>query len=248
MIDRWRKSILKRWAALTWKHDFQVIERDGLLWLANRKNFVDRNYGIFGDFEAAQRTRFFQSDEAPFDVLIDVGANFGLYAILGAAKGVAQEIHAFEPDPRNRAQMQANLLLNGLLNAVRVHSEAVSSEPGVVTLSLHPSTSTGTSRIVSGGSEGISIPKVALDDQFQWSGKRLAIKIDIEGHELAALKGMGRLLRDNDCWLQIESFDENRTAVHDEMHRCGYGLAFKIGEDLYYARQEKLHSFFEPAP
>lgn len=225
-----------------------MIERDGLLWLANRKNFVDRNYGIFGNFEEDQRAHLFRCDEAPFDAFLDVGANFGLYALIGAAKGVAREIHAFEPDPRNRAQMQANLFLNGMLDAVKVHPEAVSSSSGVVTLSLHPSTSTGTSRIVSEGAEGISVPTTALDGQFQWSGKRLAIKIDIEGHELAALKGMGRILRDNDCWLQIESFDQNRTTVHDEMHRCGYGLAFKIGQDLYYARQEKLHRFFEPSP
>lgn len=247
MLGRWRKSILKRWAALVWNHDFQVIERDGLLWLANRKNFVDRNYGIFGDFEGDQRAHFFQSDEEPFDALLDVGANFGLYSILGAAKGVARETHAFEPDPRNRAQMQANLLLNGLLDVVQVHPQAVSAEDGTVMLSLHPATSTGTSRIVPEAADGISVSTVALDGQFPWSGKKLAIKIDIEGHELEALKGMRRLLRENDCWLQIESFDHNRPAVHEEMHRLGYGLAYKIDNDLYYGRQEKLHPFFEPA-
>lgn len=238
MIYRLRKSILKRWAALTWRSPFRVLRRDGVFWLLNRNNFVDRNYGIFGDFECAQR-RFFlaaDADRPPFDAMIDIGANFGLYAVLVAARKMAGEVHAFEPDPRNRAQLQANLFLNNLTGVVAVHGAAVSAASGTLRLSLHQVTSTGTTRISADDEGAITVPAVSLDDVFPWSGKRLVIKMDIEGHELEALKGMERLLRENDCWLQVESFGENQPQVQAWMDRLGYQVLSRIDDDFYYAR------------
>jgi len=50
----------------------------------------------------------------PGEVLFDVGANMGQYAMLAAKKGVT--VHAFEPESQNFALMVRNIALNKLTN------------------------------------------------------------------------------------------------------------------------------------
>ena len=51
----------------------------------------------------------------PDDVFWDVGASFGLYAVLAARKmSPAGSVVAFEPEPRMRALLEKNLRINGI--------------------------------------------------------------------------------------------------------------------------------------
>ena len=59
---------------------------------------------------------------------VDVGAHVGMYT-LAAARGTAGRVLAFEPNPHARAQLEANLALNGCTN-VTVVPKAVAEEPG----------------------------------------------------------------------------------------------------------------------
>ena len=43
---------------------------------------------------------------------------------------------------------------------------------------------------------------VRLDDMLKFSGRRLAIKIDVEYYECKVLAGMKRVLRQNKCIVQ----------------------------------------------
>jgi len=78
------------------------------------------------------------------------------------------------------------------------------------------------------------VPSVTIDSQFAWQGLSIVFKIDIEGHELAAIKGMDRTLRDNDCMLQIEIFPENFEAVDTALQAVGYAMVDQIDLDRYY--------------
>lgn len=74
-----------------------------------------------------------------------------------------------------------------------------------------------------------------LDAIISCSGRRIALKIDIEGHELIALDGMKRLLETNQCFLQVECWEENSALFVAEMARCGYVLTHRIDVDHYFA-------------
>lgn len=70
---------------------------------------------------------------------------------------------------------------------------------------------------------------------FDFTGKTIFIKMDIEGHEAAALKGAENLLRNNRCFLQIESHEGSREKVAQMMKYAGYEPFNQIGSDFYFS-------------
>src|SRR2546430_10552434 len=76
-------------------------------------------------------TRSFQV--AAGDVVVDVGAHIGRYALRAATK--ASKVIAIEPDPLNFILLEQNVPLNGFSNAVLV-PHVLSSRPGTRPLCL----------------------------------------------------------------------------------------------------------------
>ena len=69
------------------------------------------------------------------DVFIDVGANLGLYTCIVMKNRLASRAILFEPDRRNRVHLNANLLINDLLDAdLQIHDVALGAKPGRVCL------------------------------------------------------------------------------------------------------------------
>src|SRR2546427_5264926 len=87
-------------------------------------------------------TRSFQV--AAGDVVVDVGAHIGRYALRAAAR--ASKVIAVEPDPSNFSLLERNVRLNGFSNVVLV-PHALSSRPGTQALWLAASGDTGTSSV-----------------------------------------------------------------------------------------------------
>ena len=233
-MTRLRKSILRRLARITHPDGFFVAREMGARWLLDHRNFVDRQFGVFHEFESRQIETLFASRPEPYDAFVDIGANFGLYTVIAAHRGFAKEIVAFEPDPRNFGQLNANLYMNGLTRSVLARQEAVSAGEGTVPLSLHAGRSTGKSRISRDGPDAVTVPCVSIDSAFAWSGRSLALKIDVEGHELSVIEGMKRTLAANDCFLQVEIFPENLSAVDAALIASGCTMVSRIDSDFYY--------------
>lgn len=233
-MKRLKKSILKRLAKIRHPDGFFIARKMGACWLLDHRNFVDRQFGVFHEFESRQIETLLASGQQPYDAFIDIGANFGLYTVIAAHRGVAKEIVAFEPDPRNFGQLNANLYMNGMTRSVIARQEAVSAATGSVPLSLHAGQSTGKSRISKDDADAVTVPCVSIDSLFAWSGQSLALKIDVEGHELAVIEGMKHTLSTNDCFLQVEIFPENRSAVDAALTASGCTLVSRIDSDFYY--------------
>ncbi len=229
-----------------WRKDVKIVPYNGLSWLLDRRNRVDRKVICTGyeepqiDFLLSQlRTG------TPCDYFFDIGANFGLYTMQMAASGMVRQVVAFEPDSRNYAQLQANLYLNGLSATVRAHHCAVSDTNAPVLFEIYPEASTGQSRISTTG-EGkttTTVDAITLDGMFAaLSGKKIAMKIDVEGHEIQALRGAEHVLRHNGCLLQIEAWPENSEALKSHMQGLGYNCIQLINEDHYFANEAFLRS------
>lgn len=241
ILKRWYPSLMKAWARITWTGGYKVKRYNGLLWLFCWRNMVDRNVALLGGYEKEQIAFLLSKMAGGYDAFIDIGANFGLYTVQIAASGRAKELHAFEPDPRNFAQLNSNLYLNKMTGRVTTHPFAVSAQSGELRFDAAPEKSTGKSRVMDAGMAADGTEMVlqarALDDVFTMTGCKIAIKIDVEGHENDVLAGAGALLAQNDCVLQIEAWPENADALCAHMAQLGYARIHTIDDDFYFAKR-----------
>jgi FkbM family methyltransferase len=234
VLKRLIPSVRKRIAAITWPGGFKIVRRHGVLLLLNYRNYVDRDLLFYGRYERDQIDTLTSAMlRHGCDIFLDIGANIGVYSLIVATRRLAGEVIAFEPDARSLGALRANLLINGIADAVEVRPIALSDHDGTVRFTPDPGTSSCRSRVSADGTAAVSCAK--LDTQLSAAGKRLFFKIDIEGHELSALDGMRHVIERNRCFLQIESFAANVPALEELMSRLGYQRRRQIDDDHYYA-------------
>lgn len=129
---------------------------------------------------------------------VDVGAHVGLFT-LPAAKWVGKSgrVIAFEPHPDNFAMLHKNIEANTLGEHVDAIQSAVSD--GTTPVSLHISGfNTGDHQLFhTGGRNAIEVQCTTLDTYFSTGEKIDVVKMDVQGAEAAAFRGMKRVLQDN---------------------------------------------------
>lgn len=85
----------------------------------------------------------------------------------------------------------------------------------------------------------LTINSTTLDSELDWHDRSIAIKIDVEGHELATLAGAKQLLSRNIAIAQIE-INGNRAEVLQKMKEVGYRRIFEVRRDLYFTNAPAL--------
>lgn len=131
------------------------------------------------------------------DVFVDVGANIGYFSVYAGLKvGAGGRVHAVEPDAVNAGLLTENLALNGLDN-VRLHRTAVADFCGEATF-FHGGHNAGAHSLVRKDelSAGPKVPVVTLDRLLADEAKIKLMKIDVQGAELAVLRGLRERLAD----------------------------------------------------
>ncbi len=131
----------------------------------------------------------------PGMIVVDAGANIGIYSrYLARLVGPSGEVHSFEPSPENFSRLSAaarneqNIICNPVALAAETRQMSLYLSKAVnVDHRLYPTH--GEAR------EVIPVSCVALDDYFP-DGKVVDfIKADIQGFELAALRGASRVIK-----------------------------------------------------
>lgn len=129
---------------------------------------------------------------------LDVGANIGYISLMAqSCRKLGLCIDAVEPDPLNLVRLENNLRLNGLEGKIKIYRYAASDSPGEVNL-WHPQgegTSHGMSSIVCShwNSTSMHLVKAVRLDEIITEAPDI-VKMDIEGAELMAVKGMSKWL------------------------------------------------------
>ena len=147
--------------------------------------------GTFEEEETAlMRQHMIQSD-----IFVDVGANIGFYSCL--ARSLGKHTISIEPLSRNLNHLYDNLIDNNW-DDVEVFPVGLSDKPGLSILYGASSTGASLIRNWAGASQrfkriiALSTLDILLGNRFE--GKKLFIKIDVEGMEYPVLLGANRTL------------------------------------------------------
>jgi FkbM family methyltransferase len=139
---------------------------------------------------------------------LDVGANAGFYSLLALdLVGPTGAVHAFDVDGRALRCLRKTVQREALRN-LHVHAVGISNTDGFARLDLI--SDCGRTRIQSSGT-GPMVPTMTLDTwRLKFPVRNVqAIKMDIEGGELAALQGAARLLSEERPLLVCELLESH---------------------------------------
>lgn len=221
-----------------------------------------------GNHETAEH-RFLQSLDLADRVVYEIGAFQGLLTLFFSSR--AREVIAYEPNPPSFDRVLQNLRLNGRTN-VRVRNLAVGERAGSIRLTSDPLMPGGTSGDptvsqqigASGAATSVDVPVVTIDEDIAAAGLPAPhlVKIDIEGMELPALRGMSRTLRRSrpDLYLEMhgatmEHKDANVRAIVAFLDTLGYPHMLHVEsrtrialQNATQAREGHLFASFSPPP
>lgn len=173
-------------------------------------------------------------------IVLDIGANLGSYTVPLALKYPHLQFYSFEPQKTVFYQLCANVFLNGLDNVYAHHcalsdtawSKALevpeyTNEPNIGAFSVDTKVREHGYEVLTRGK--LETIKAIRLDTLQLKNVRL-IKIDIEGHELQALRGAEDTLKDNnyppiifEAWNW--KFPEKQEELFSYLKNLGYSIA-----------------------
>lgn len=183
------------------RREFLTAQADGLEFRVKTEDVVGRHLYKYGRHEP-EMTAWLMKAVAPADgdVIIDIGANIGWYAMHFATlcRGSDARVLAFEPDPRNFGLLEENIARNGA-DAVRPFQLALSDNDDGAALHQFGSNNLGRHSILPiNDGDSVAVATARLDDVLtlpEFAGRTpRAMKIDIEGYELVALRGAPEVL------------------------------------------------------
>lgn len=148
----------------------------------------------------------------PAMIVVDVGSYSGIYSITAALLG--HQAFAIEPKARMAQRIHENALLNNV--EVKVSELAASDKTGKAVLHYKgqsPLTSVSSLKKQRQDNASCEVTTTRIDDLGIKGGRVAAIKIDVEGHEMAVIRGAAKLIAKHRPIMLIETLeDESRKA------------------------------------
>ena len=219
----------------------QIVKLDnGLLFELHINDWIQEQLFYLGYYERAEEN--FLKLYLPYEgTFIDIGANIGVHSLTAAQLvGERGKVISFEPFSINYDRLIRNISLNNC-NNIQTEKKALSSKTGVLEISYDSNSSNlGSVSIFSESNAGTeSIKSIKLDDYL--SKQNLTgieiIKIDIEGAEYEALKGMTETLSTFSPLILIE-IDENILNRTQHNNEAVINLLKQFGYTQYYINQD----------
>ena len=179
----------------------------------------------------------------PNDTVLDIGANIGFYSeIFSEIVGPKGTVHCFEPDKTNFKHLTNRV---GDLKNVHIYNKAVSEKDETIKIY--------TSKLLNVDhrtykpddyDEEIDIDAVNLDLFLKDVPTINFIKIDIQGFEMSAMKGMLQILKNNDVKMLSEFWPYG-------LKKAGYDIVMyfnflsQFGFKIYLIEDNKLNLLSE---
>lgn len=184
--------------------DYHVIDLPhGSIKLRDNGRIIKKRADTF--FTKEPKTLEWISNFKPNSIMVDVGANIGVYSLYAASLG--HKLYAFEPQALNYAELCTNIFLNNFQDNIIAYNIGLSDANRVGTLSLFnfvPGESSNTvanlsdvtpsgARVYAPSKKGVTQGCVVfcLDylNNSGYIGKPNYVKIDVDGLESLVIRG-----------------------------------------------------------
>jgi FkbM family methyltransferase len=184
------------------------------------------------------------------ETAVDVGANKGSYLYWLSRSVGSGTVVAFEPQPELANYLRTHCAPAGLAN-VTVEAAGVSDRQGELMLHVpgdttSPGASLEDAVLKSERCRSYTVPVLRLDDYFRNRKRRIAaMKIDVEGHELAVLRGAQEILDTDGPCLVVEC-ERRHLATGSVEEVMQHVIA--LGYDCHFVDQGRLRPIaaFDP--
>ena len=169
---------------------------------------------------------------------LDIGANCGYYSIFVTKNNSKIKTTAFEPNQeayyKFNKTLKKNLSLSKRIKLYNFGLSSTNSKLKIKSFIKHGYAQTGGSSVE--GKFEKNKHKISLenfyngDEKLRFKNTILAIKIDVEGHELSVLKGLNNLIKNNKCIIQIEIFKKNFKLVNNFLENRTFKIFYKVNK------------------
>ena len=203
-------------------------------------DYIQRRFFLFGCPEFMPELLCFCD---PSTLFFDIGANIGVVSLGVATRVPAQNIHAFEPIPETYARMMANFRNNR--PAIAGHNLALSNADGELRLGTI-NTDSGSATVdtaylqdrlaanrISAEMQFVTCPMQKFDTFWETlpstaraAARKIAVKVDVEGHEMEVLEGMEGFLRSTsqEIFLICETHFQHIRRIKERLESHGFRL------------------------
>ena len=209
---------------------FEAID---IIFPFERLNWNDKYY-IEGPYEQPPEVSIEEGD-----VVVDAGANLGLFSAYAAVKKRAAIVYAFEPVSRPHKLLQEMISLNGLSSKVIPVCAGLSDASGRLDIQVTKSLGCSSFEIERDDCEHSEIEVCSLDDFVEEKNipKIDFIKADIEGAEKKMIDGAKGVLKEMKPKLAICTyhFPGDREAITKKILAANSSYTIKYGCHKLYA-------------
>jgi FkbM family methyltransferase len=192
----------------------------------------------------------------PGSIILDVGAQFGLYSMLAARHiGADGRIFAFEPSSDTVAVLRRHLTNNGMSDRIEIVQAAVGPEEGEVTFYMagtHPSNTLAPTTVDPVKLTPVKVKAITIDGFCrQLQLKPSILKIDVEGWELQVLRGATEVVQDPALTICVEmhpyaweSAGYTKDDFRSYLAQHGLGITPLTGQKDVFAEYGEVHLFY----
>lgn len=181
------------------------------------------------------------------DIVLDIGANVGMYTLISHKYFPNTQYYSFEPTPNVLKDLTENINFITKKHHIKVFDIALSSKTekqnfydfgkssgrnGIADTNIH--------REVKNLAELIQVKSETLDNIINTQDKTYLLKIDTEGHEFDVLQGAKDTLTNNNCIIQLELEHLEDIPIETYLNNINYKKIYTIGPDSYFTNIQKL--------
>ena len=193
---------------------------------------------------------FLKKNISDLDIMIDLGASFGVYTRFFADDIKCKYIYSFEPDNFRFENLTENIekWSKKFSTEITAFNKAAYSSNTIFNFKTNHTNISGKLSDKS-SSDTYEVESIVLDEIFSFKNKYIFIKIDIEGAEYEAVNGMLNLIKNNNVEFLLEVHKwgdplKNGGFPHQillKFIKLGY-KAIKIDGRYFLTKNQKINS------